>query len=73
MEDFLKPTQKELFNLLRKKYSGRAFVRKGSYILIPGEAPIMLLAHLDTVHEKPVKHIYKSPDGNILMSPQGKQ
>ena len=71
LEDFVKPTQKELFNLLRKKYRGKALVRKDSYILVHGEAPIMLLAHLDTVHEKPVKHICKSPDGNILMSLQG--
>lgn len=71
LEDFLKPTQKELFNLLRKKYRGGAFVRKDSYILIPGESPVMLLAHLDTVHEKPVKYICKSLNGNILMSPQG--
>lgn len=71
LEDFVKPTQKELFNLLRKKYRGVAVVHLGSYILVPGQAPIMLLAHMDTVHEKPVKHICKSPDGNILMSPQG--
>ena len=71
LEDFLKPTQKELFNLLRKKYRGEAIARLGSYILVPGKAPIMLLAHMDTVHEKPVKHICKSSDGDILMSPQG--
>lgn len=71
LEDFLKPTQKELFNLLRKKYRGMAVVHKDCYILVPGEAPAMLLAHMDTVHEKPVKHICKTPDGNILMSPQG--
>lgn len=71
LEDFLKPTQKELFSQLRKMYRGVAIVRKGSFILVPGEAPIMLLAHMDTVHEKPVKDICKSSDGNILMSPQG--
>ncbi|MBR0035285.1 MAG: hypothetical protein IJP54_06385 [Synergistaceae bacterium] len=71
LEDFLKPTQKELFNLLRKKYRGEAIARFGSYILVPGKAPIMLLAHMDTVHEKPVKYICKSADGDILMSPQG--
>ncbi|MBR1419562.1 MAG: hypothetical protein IJ575_00670 [Selenomonadaceae bacterium] len=31
----------------------------------------MLVAHLDTVHEKPVRDICVSADGNILMSPQG--
>ena len=71
LEDFLKPTQEELFNSLRKKYRSKALVHKDNYILVIGEAPIMLLAHLDTVHKKPVKFIYESPDGNILMSPQG--
>ena len=71
LEDFLKPTQKELFNLLRKKYRGESIVRLGRYILVPGQAPIMLLAHMDTVHEKPVKHICKTANGDILMSPQG--
>ncbi len=71
LEDFVKPTQNELFNMLLKKYRDVAIAHFGNYILIPGQAPIMLLAHMDTVHEKPVKHICKSPDGNILMSPQG--
>ena len=71
LEDFLKPTQNELFSLLRKKYRGKAVVHLGDYILVHGQAPVMLLAHMDTVHEKPVKHICKSPDGDILMSPQG--
>ena len=31
----------------------------------------MLLAHLDTVHKEPVKHICRTGNGNILMSPQG--
>ena len=71
LEDFLKPTQKELFRLLRKEYRGNAVIRKDRYILVPGKAPIMLLAHLDTVHEKPVRCICKSANKNILMSPQG--
>ena len=57
LEDFLKPTQKKLFNLLSRKYWSKALINEGGYILVPGEAPVMLLAHLDTVHEKPVKHI----------------
>ena len=31
----------------------------------------MLVAHLDTVHDEPVRDICVSADGNILMSPQG--
>lgn len=71
LEDFLRPTQRELFDLIRMKYRGKAEVHIGNYILVPGKAPIMLIAHLDTVHEKPVKYICKSCNGNILMSPQG--
>ena len=71
LEFFLKPTQKELFDLFSRKYQNKAIIHEGAYILIPGKAPIMLLAHLDTVHEMPVRHICKSSDENILMSPQG--
>ena len=71
LEAFLKPTQEELFAVLRKLYNGKGLFSKGNFILIQGEAPILLVAHLDTVHEKPVKTICYSPDGNILMSPQG--
>ncbi|MBR0288987.1 MAG: hypothetical protein IJQ82_08420 [Selenomonadaceae bacterium] len=71
LTEFLKPTQKELFKILRKMYAGKAFVCEGKFILVRGESPIMLLAHLDTVHSEPVKVICKSKDRNILMSPQG--
>ena len=71
LENFLKLTQEELFNFLRKKYCGNAVIHKGGYILVPGKAPVMLIAHLDTVHEEKVKTICKSPSGNILISPQG--
>ena len=71
LEDFLYPTQEELFKLICRMYGRDAASRKGKYILVRGEAPIMLLAHMDTVHKSPVKCICKSEDGNILMSPQG--
>ena len=71
LEEFLKPTQKGLFKILSKMYAGKTISRKGNFILVKGEVPIMLLAHLDTVHQEPVYEICKSPDGNILMSPQG--
>lgn len=71
LDDFLKPTQKELFMELDNMYKGRAAVCKDKYILVRGEAPIMLLAHLDTVHKSPVRQICRTQDGNIWMSPQG--
>lgn len=73
LEHYLTQTQKELFNMLRTKYRTCAdtFVLKNKYILVKGEAPVMLLAHLDTVHKERVKTICRSDNGNILMSPQG--
>ena len=71
LEDYILPTQDELFDMLCEEYKGNCFVRKDSYILVKGKAPIMLIAHMDTVHKERVKYICKSKGGNILMSPQG--
>ena len=71
LEDFVVPSQKVLYTKLRRMFKATAITSKGSYILVPGEAPIMLLAHLDTVHKESVKQICKTQNGNILMSPQG--
>ncbi len=71
LEDFLRPTQKQLFKRLCKKFKGKTIISKGNFILVRGQAPVMLVAHLDTVHDEPVCEICKTADGNILMSPQG--
>lgn len=71
LEEYLTPTQSELFGKLREMYKGRTSICKKGYILVRGEAPVMLLAHLDTVHKEPVRQICKTQNGNILMSPQG--
>ena len=71
LEDFLRPTQKQLFKRLAKKFKDKSLISKGNFILVHGKAPVMLVAHLDTVHEQLVKDICLSADGNIIMSPQG--
>ena len=71
LEYFLRLTQKELFAKLRSIYKGCADVGRDSYILVKGEAPVLLVAHLDTVHPQPVKQICRTDDGGMLMSPQG--
>ena len=71
LEDFLRPIQKQLFKRLCKKFKGKTLISKGNFILVHGQAPVMLVAHLDTVHEAPVRDICLSVDKNILMSPQG--
>lgn len=72
LEEFLKPTQKKLFTKIENKYKpyGTVISRR-NYILVCGQAPVLLVAHLDTVHESVPNVICKSEDGNILMSPQG--
>ena len=71
LEDFLKLTQNQLFIRLAKKYQKNAIYDQGKYILVKGEAPVLLVAHLDTVHGTPVRTICASQQGSILMSPQG--
>lgn len=71
LEAFLRPTQAQLFAAMSSKYAGKCVVSKDNFILVRGKAPVMLIAHLDTVHKEPVSKICKTADGNILMSPQG--
>ena len=44
---------------------------KKGFIYAKGSLPVMLVAHLDTVHKDTVKTVCYSADGNIAMSPQG--
>ena len=71
IEEYIVPTQAKLFKMLCRDYQCKALKCKDSFIIVKGNAPIMLVAHLDTVHAEPVQVICKSADGNILMSPQG--
>lgn len=68
---YVKPTQQKLFKMLLRRFPKSRIYRKGGYILVTGDAPILLVAHLDTVHKEPPKTICISSDKNILMSPQG--
>ena len=57
LEEFLILTQKELFRALQNHYKGHTIIGENSYILVQGKAPIMLIAHLDTVHQNPVQQM----------------
>lgn len=70
LEDYLKPTQKGLFKMIHKRFKGNCIISDDNFILVRGEAPILLVAHMDTVHKEPVRDICKSKNG-VLMSPQG--
>lgn len=67
---YIKPAQDKLFRILKQSFR-ESICKTGKYILVKGEAPVMLVAHLDTVHKQPVTTICISEDRNILMSPQG--
>lgn len=71
LEETIKPSQEELFDLLVDMYGEGAEYLRGNYILVHGQAPVLLIAHLDTVHKEKVKKLCVSHDGNVLMSPQG--
>ena len=72
IERIIRPVQKQLFALLKTTYKENLQAyQPDKYILVQGEAPILLVAHLDTVHQTPVKTICYSKNGNILMSPEG--
>ncbi len=70
-EKILRMTQADLMNYLRENVEGKKFYEEGAFLLIEGQAPIMLVAHLDTVHEEIVRDIFTNDDGNIISSPQG--
>ena len=66
-------SQLELKAALREELSEMGFVpisRKG-FLYAPGELPVLLVAHLDTVHAELPKIICYSKDGRYMMSPQG--
>lgn len=70
--DVIYPKQKQLYHELKEKFKENIVAqKKGAYLLVKGEAPVLLLAHLDTVHREAVKYVCFNGNGNILMSPQG--
>lgn len=71
LEDFLRPSQEKLFWRLCKRFKGKTLISRGNFVLVKGVAPVMLVAHMDTVHEQHVREICAADNGNILSSPQG--
>lgn len=69
--DCLKLNQQQLFRTLLRQYQEKAISRQGAYILVRGEVPVLLVAHLDTVHQEQVRTICQNKEGTIIMSPQG--
>ena len=67
LNKIIRKTEPQLFNWLKTRYN--AISEESKFILVPGEAPVLLVAHLDTVHRQQVETICWS--SKIWMSPQG--
>lgn len=70
-----KKTQKELIPYLATTllHHGYEVFQGDGYIYAKGDIPILLTAHMDTVHKEPVKQVRESTVGNkhYISSPQG--
>lgn len=69
----LKKSQADLKRALhtRLKQLGYAPVSRRGFLYAPGKLPVLLVAHLDTVHRELPSCICTSADGDILMAPEG--
>lgn len=73
LESIVQMTQRELKKSLALELTERGYnpVSKKGYLYAGGELPVLLVAHLDTVHKQPVQTICCSKDGRYIMSPEG--
>jgi hypothetical protein len=74
LENILRMTQRELKNAVTEELQGMGYTRVKSqrgFVYAAGRTPVLLVAHLDTVHRQPVQTICYSHDGAVLMSPEG--
>lgn len=73
-EEIIKQTQEELKSYVSNKLKGFGYkdiIKSKGFVYAKGEVPVLLVAHLDTVHTNQVRYICYSKDRNIVMSPQG--
>ena len=72
-ETILRLPQMELKKRLKAELKSRGYhiTDKPGYLYAGGTIPVLLVAHMDTVHRQPVEHICYSADGAVAMSPQG--
>ena len=72
-ETILRKTQLELKTLLQDWLHRRGYtpVSRCGYLYAAGSVPVLLVAHLDTVHQEPVRDICYNAEKTVAMSPQG--
>ena len=73
LESIVRLTQKELKQQVKLELEEMGYkpISKKGFLYAEGEHPVLLVAHLDTVHKTPVQSICYSTDGRVMMSPEG--
>lgn len=72
-EEILRMRQKELKHFLSAylKEQGYMVTQQKGFLYAKGDIPVLLVAHLDTVHREQPSIICRSEDGRYMMSPRG--
>lgn len=72
-EEVLRMRQKDLKHTLKKELREMDYapVSQSGFLYAPGDVSVLLVAHLDTVHQQRPEIICYSKDGRYVMSPQG--
>lgn len=65
--------EQELLDFARDAMQGMGYSVASSldYLFAPGTTPILLVAHVDTVHFHPPQQMFYDPQAQVLWSPQG--
>lgn len=75
MQNLLKLKEKSLFNslhdILVTNYKYPKVIRNKQFLYAPGDIPVALVAHVDTVYKEPPSIIFHDQDYSVLWSPQG--
>jgi len=76
MEKIFRMSEKKLLKylarlLVSKQYQYENVIKTKDYVYAEGNIPVMLVAHLDTVHASMPTHIFHDKNQNVLWSPEG--
>ena len=72
-EKIVRKDQKQLKSWLHQQLENNGYkpVNENGFLYAPGTVPVMVIAHMDTVHKETVKQVCWDKEYNTAMSPQG--
>ncbi len=72
-EKIVRKDQKQLKSWLYQQLINNGYepVNENGFLYAPGTVPVMVIAHMDTVHKETVKQVCWDKEYNTAMSPQG--